>query len=164
MQIAVRRWPKNQNAASVSYGPLEFSLAIKERWEKYGNRSGKWPEWEVFPESAWNYGLVLDAAHPAKSFEIVRKDGPLPEQPFAPDAVVLQLKAKARKIPGWGMDRNRLVEKLQRSPIRSTEPIEEITLIPSGAARLRLGMFPVIGDDPEARDWAPPTKPQGSEE
>ena len=122
MQIAVRRWPKNQNAASVSYGPLDFSLAIKERWEKYGNRNAKWPEWEVFPESAWNYGLVLDAENPAKSFQIVRKDGPLPEQPFAPDAVVVQLKAKAKKIRGWGMDHNQMVEKLQRSPVKSTEP------------------------------------------
>jgi hypothetical protein len=159
MQIAVRRWPKNQNAASVSYGPLDFSLAIKQRWEKYGDRSPKWPEWEVFPESAWNYGLVLDAASSAKSFEIVRKDGPLPEQPFAPDGVVIQLKAKAKKIRGWGLDQNRMLEKLQRSPIKSTEPIEEITLVPSGAARLRLGTFPVIGDGPEARDWALPTKP-----
>ena len=75
MQIAVRRWPKNQDAASVSYGPLGFSLAIRERWEKYGDPKAKWPEWEVFPESAWNYGLVLDAQDPARSFEIVRQAG-----------------------------------------------------------------------------------------
>jgi hypothetical protein len=159
MHISVRRWPKNQNAVSVSYGPLDFSLAIKERWEKYGSRNAKWPEWEVFPESAWNYGLVLDAENPADSFQIVRKDGPLPDQPFAPDAVVIQFKAKAQKIPGWGLDQNKMVEKLQLSPVKSAEPIEEITLIPSGAARLRLGMFPVIGDGPDAREWAVPKKP-----
>jgi hypothetical protein len=146
MQVAVRRWPKNQNAVSVSYGPLDFSLAIKERWQKYGNRNAAWPELEVFPESAWNCGLVVDAKNPAESFRIVRKDGPLPAQPFAPDAEVVQLKAKAKKIPGWGLDRNQMVEKLPRSPVRSTEPVEEITLIPSGAARLRLGMFPAVGD------------------
>jgi hypothetical protein len=159
MQIAVRRWPKNQNAVSVSYGPLDFSLAIKERWEKYGDRNAQWPEWEVFPASAWNYGLVLDAENPAASFQLVRKEGDLPPQPFTPDAVPLQLKAKAKKISGWGLDSNQLIEKLQPGPVKSTEPVEEITLIPSGAARLRLGMFPVIGDGPDARSWVPLAKP-----
>jgi hypothetical protein len=159
MQIAVRRWPKNQNAASVSFGPLEFSLAIKERWQKYGSRNEKWPEWEVFPASAWNYGLVLDAENPAKSFEVVRKEVALPDQPFAPDAVTVQLKAKAKKIPGWGVDRNQLIEKLQPSPVKSQEPVEEITLIPSGAARLRLGMFPVVGEGADAHEWLPTAKP-----
>ncbi len=116
MQIAVRRWPKNQDAASVSYGPLAFSLAIRERWEKYGDPKAKWPEWEVFPASAWNYGLVLDAQDPAGSFEIVRQPGEVPLEPFTPDAVPLALKAKARKIPNWQMDRNQMVEPLAAQP------------------------------------------------
>jgi hypothetical protein len=158
MQIAVRRWAKNQNAASVSYGPLEFSLAIKERWQKYGSRNANWPEWEVFPTSAWNYGLVLDAANPATSFEVVQKDGPLADQPFTPEAVTVQLKAKGKKIPAWGLDGNHLIEKLQPSPVKSSEPVEEITLIPAGAARLRLGMFPVVGEGADAHDWQPAAK------
>jgi len=162
MQIAVRRWPKNQDAVSVSYGPLGFSLPIRERWEKYGDPKAKWPEWEVFPESAWNYGLMLDAQDPAKSFEIVRQGGEVPLQPFASGAVPLALKVKARKIPNWQTDRNAMVNRLQRSPIRSTEPLEEIRLVPSGAARLRIGMFPVIGDGPDAHDWAAPAKPKKS--
>jgi hypothetical protein len=162
MQIVVRRWPKNQNAASVSYGPLDFSLAIQERWEKYGDLTAKWPEWEVFPESAWNYGLVLDAHDPAKSFRIVRQSGDVPLEPFTPDAAPLALKVKARKIPNWQTDRNQMVDRLQPSPVRSAEPLEEIRLIPSGAARLRIGMFPVIGDGPDAHDWIAPRKPTPS--
>ena len=111
MQIVVRRWPKNQDAASVSYGPLSFSLAIGERWEKYGDPKAKWPEWEVFPESAWNYGLVLDAQDPARSFEIVRQAGEVPLEPFTPAAAPLALKAKARKIPNWQTDRNEMVDR-----------------------------------------------------
>ncbi len=153
MQIAIRRWPKNCNAASVSYGPLAFSLAIKEHWAKYGNRNAKWPEWEAFPESAWNYGLVLDAKEPAKSFELMREEGPVAANPFTADAAPLRLKAKAKKIPGWKMDQNNMIGKLRQSPIVSTQPVEEISLIPLGAARLRLGMFPVVGDGADAQEW-----------
>jgi len=159
MQVAVRRWQKNQNAVSVSYGPLDFSLAIRERWERYGDPSAKWAEWEVFPESAWNYGLVLDAQGAAKSFRVAGMVGDVPLEPFTPATVPLCMFVKARKIPNWQTDRNAMVERLQPSPVRSTEPLEDIKLVPSGAARLRIGMFPVIGDGPDAHEWAAPTKP-----
>jgi hypothetical protein len=162
MQLVVRRWPKNQNAASVNYGPLNFSLAIGEKWEKYGDTKAKWAEWEVFPLSAWNYGLVLNAHDPASSFEVVAKPGDVPVQPFTPQTVPLALKVKAKKIPNWQTDRNQMVDRLQASPVQSSEPVEEITLIPSGAARLRIGLFPVIGDGPNAHEWIAPAKPKAS--
>ncbi len=153
MELSVRKWAQNKDSVSVDYGPLSYALAIKERWAKYGTRNPNWPEWEVFPESAWNYGLVLDPQDPAKSFEVVRKPGPLPEQPFTPNAVPVQLKAKARKISGWQMDRFNMVDKLQESPAKSDEPIETLTLIPMGAARLRIASFPTIGSGPDAHEW-----------
>jgi hypothetical protein len=159
MRVAVRTWPKNMNAVSVAHGPLDFSLAIKERWEKYGRRHPDWPEWEVFPESPWNYGLVLD---PAKSFSVERKSGPVPPQPFTPDTAPVHLKARARKIANWQTDRLNMVDKLQPSPVKSDEPVEEVRLIPMGAARLRLAMFPTIGSGPDAREWVAPAKPKPS--
>ena len=36
MQISIQKWEKNQNAASVNYGPLTFSLKIGERWARCG--------------------------------------------------------------------------------------------------------------------------------
>jgi hypothetical protein len=162
MALGVHRWPKNQNAVSVSYGPLSFSLEIRERWEKYGDPNSKWPEWEVFPASAWNYGLVLDAKYPATSFKIVRQGGEAPDQPFTAETVPLVLTAKAQKIPNWQTDRNGMVEPLQPSPVRSAEPVEEVRFIPLGAARLRIGMFPVIGEGPGAHDWVALPKPKPS--
>jgi hypothetical protein len=47
-----------------------------------------------------------------------------------------------------------LVGKLQPSPARSEEPEETVTLIPMGAARLRITAFPTIGSGPDAHDWA----------
>jgi hypothetical protein len=45
---------------------------------------------------------------------------------------------------------------LQPSPARSDEPLETVTLIPMGAARLRIAAFPTIGDGPEAHAWVEP--------
>ena len=60
------------------------------------------------------------------------------------------------------MDRLNLVDKLQPSPVKSDEPVEDITLIPMGAARLRIAMFPVIGRGPDAHEWVAPARPKPS--
>jgi len=153
MQIEVRRWAKNNNAASVNYGPLAFSLAIGERWARYGG-TDKWPELEVFPTTDWNYGLVLNEKNPAKSFRVARKGQALAAQPFTPESAPIELHARARKISAWKQDGLGLVGKLQASPVRSEEKEETVRLIPMGAARLRITSFPVIGLGPEAQEWS----------
>jgi hypothetical protein len=160
MKISVRTWAKNKDSVSLDYGPLSFALAIKERWTKYGERNASWPEWEVSPESPWNYGLVLDAKNPASGFRVEKKSGPLPPQPFTPAAVPVALKAKARKIPAWQVDRLNMVSPLQQSPAKSNEPVEEIKLVPMGAARLRIASFPTIGTGSDAHEWVAPPKPK----
>jgi hypothetical protein len=157
MPIRTRTWEKNHNAASVDRGPLTYSLAIGEKYQRYGG-SEDWPEYEVLPTTPWNYGLVLDA-DASKSFELTRKPGPLPDQPFTAAATPISIQAKAKKIPNWTKDHFDLVGPLQPSPVRSDEPTETITLIPMAAARLRITMFPVIGSGPEAHDWKPLPKP-----
>jgi len=162
MRIKVRRWPANQHAVSVDHGPLSYSLAIKERWAPYGARKPGWPEWEVFPASAWNYGLVLDPREPERSFTVHRASQPLARQPFTPDTVPVKLTARGRKIPPWQLDRLGMVDKLQPSPVQSSEPVEEITLIPMGAARLRLSMFPTIANGAGGHVWVAPPRPKPS--
>jgi hypothetical protein len=163
MKLAVRQWHKNQDAVSVDYGPLSFSLAIKERFISYGARNPDWPEWEVFPQSPWNYGLVLDKRDPASSFKVIASDGPLAAQPFTPETAPIKLEATGRRIPNWQADGNNVVGKLQPSPVKSDQPDEKITLIPMGAARLRLSMFPVIGSGTGGHDWtARPSKASAS--
>ena len=56
----------------MDYGPLTFSLQIGEKWQRYGG-TDDWPQYEVFPTTPWDYGLVLDPQAPTKSIEIVRK-------------------------------------------------------------------------------------------
>ncbi len=80
--------------------------------------------------------------------------------PFTFDGVPIALKAKARRIPEWQLDRFGLVATLQYSPVKSDQPTETVTLIPMGAARLRISAFPVTGDGPDAHTWADTAAPK----
>jgi hypothetical protein len=157
MEIRLRKWLKNKGSVSVDRGPLTYSLKIGEKYVRVGG-TDKWPAWEIHPTSPWNYGLLLDPAHPASSFEVVRKPWPKDNRLFVADASPIALRAKGRKIPAWQLDELGLVGSLQQSPAKSEEPIEEITLIPMGCARLRISAFPTIGSGPDAQEWVAPVK------
>lgn len=71
----------------------------------------------------------------------------------------MELRAKARKIPNWQPDAHGVVGVLQPSPAKTTEGVETITLIPMGAARLRVTSFPTASPAPDAHEWQAPQKP-----
>jgi hypothetical protein len=91
---------------------------------------------------------------------VIKKKGPLASQPFTPENIPVSIRAKARKIPAWTQDKLGMVGLLQPSPALSTEPLETVTLIPMGAARLRITSFPVIGNGPDAHEWIAPPVPK----
>jgi hypothetical protein len=153
MKLTLRVWHKNHDAISVDRGPLTFALDIGQTWKKYGG-SEQWPEMEVLPSTPWNYGLIVDEKNPAASFEVIEKHGgPLAEQPWTPQNVPIELKAKGKRIPQWTTDAKQLLRPLQESPVKSDAPVEPLTLIPMGGARLRISAFPVISDSPDAHAW-----------
>jgi DUF1680 family protein len=153
--IHVRRWAKNHNALSVEWGPLAFSLKIDEKYQRYGGTDA-WPEYEVVPASPWNYALE------GFGMRLVTKAGPLPDQPFVAQAAPVMIEATAVRISQWTLDPNGLIAPLQDSPVKWSgriDDVEHVTLIPMGAARLRLTMFPEPGTGPDAHDWKPAPKP-----
>lgn len=176
MEVRVREWVANHNSVSVDYGPLTFSLKIGERYERHdsvataigdskwqkGADPSKWPSWEIHPTTPWNYGLVLNRARPESSFKVTHRDWPADNFPFTTDAAPITMEVQARRIPEWTVDRHGLCAVLQNSPVYSEQPVETVTLIPMGAARLRIAAFPVIGDRPGAYRWTPPALPQPS--
>lgn len=160
MTVQVKTWAKNRKAVSVHRGPITYSLKIGEKWVKYGQ--DPWPGYEVFPTTPWNYGLVLDGQDPSRSFEVIQTASALAGQPFTHETAPIALKARGRRIPEWKQEANGMVGEIQDSPVRSEQPVEEITLIPMGCARLRISQFPRIGDGPDAHTWSLLPQPTAS--
>ena len=104
---------------------------------------------------------MLPAAGAAE-FQVVRAEWPADDQPFRYDAVPVRLTATAKRIPNWTLDPRGCINEVIPQPVQSSEPAETVTLIPMGAARLRIAAFPVIGEGPDARPWPEPPQPKSS--
>ena len=148
METALTTWPRT-GAVSVDRGPLTYSVRIEEDWRRCGGTDA-WPEWEVFPTTPWNYGLVSDDERPG-GVRVVER-APAADQPWTVDGAPLELEVRAKRIPGWGLE-HETVQPLRESPIRSDEPEETIRMIPLGCARLRMACLPVVDTGPEAQEW-----------
>lgn len=155
--LSLRKWEKNHNSVSLNYGPLTFSLKIKEnyvetrsdknaigdsKWQKTAD-TDNWPTYEIYPGSPWNYGLIL-TGDINEDFEIVEKKWPKDNFPFTNENSPIYLKARAKKIESWKIGDTKLVGELMDSPVESNEKEEIIELVPMGGSRLRISSFPVI--------------------
>ncbi len=152
LDIRVKTWAKNHNSVSVSRGPLTYSLKIGEKYVRHGG-TDKWPTWEIHPTSDWNYGLLLAAGDSAEQFEVIHRPWPEDDQPFKAEAAPVEMRVKARKISAWQLDHLGLVGKIQPSPAKTDEPVETVTLIPMGCARLRISAFPYVLADGTGHKW-----------
>ena len=79
LPMKVRTVAGYNGSVSVERGPLVYSLGIGESWSRI-KQTGPVSDFEVYPTSAWNYGLRVDAANPASSFQV--KEASVAHQPF----------------------------------------------------------------------------------
>jgi hypothetical protein len=153
MKPTVRVWDQMKDSVSVNYGALTFSLKIGEQYKQIDGRQhgqgdsgwqasadpSKWPTHEILPTTAWNYGLVQKP-----SFKVIKKSWPVDGYPFTLENSPLEIVTEGKKIPSWGIDENGLVAILPKSPVLTSTSVEKLTLVPMGAARLRIASFPVV--------------------
>lgn len=154
--VEVQRWPQQADAATVHRGPLTYAMRIAARWNPLGT-GGAFPDLEALPTSEWRSALDLEVAP-----VVTPTPGSSPNARGDFQDPGLRLRAKVRAVPQWGTSHG-LVGKLQRSPIRTETPANEVDLVPMGSAHLRIAMFPVVGTGDDARAWQPePVPPKAS--
>lgn len=151
MRLSLRRWALNKNSVSVDYGPLTMSLLIMERRQQADSRhtaigdshwqegadASQWPTTEIYAASPWNYALVPCV----KGMRVERTAWPQDNYPFALESVPLRVKVSGALVPSWGQDETGLCQVLPDA-CQPRGEVEQLTLIPMGAARLRISAFP----------------------
>ena len=149
----MRRWTLNKNSISVDYGPLTMSLLIQERYEKKDSKAtaigdshwqddadaNQWPSFEIYADSPWNYALLPCL----ESMKVEWGEWPADDYPFSLKNVPVRVKARGARVPSWGQDKTGLCQILPDVDAPKGE-LEDITLVPMGAARLRISAFPPV--------------------
>lgn len=151
MNLSIRRWALNKNSVTVDYGPLTMSLLIRERYERKDSRTtaigdshwqegadaDKWPSYEIYADSPWNYSIVPCL----EQMQVEWGKWPEDNYPFTPERVPLKVRARGARIASWGQDASGLCQILPDA-CASRGALEDIQLIPMGATRLRISAFP----------------------
>jgi hypothetical protein len=143
LAMPVRLYRGFNDAVAIKRGPLVFALPIAARWVKLRDRPGlPFDDWEVFPESPWNYALQLDCAHPENSLVFTERS--IGAKPFSPDGSPVMATVKGRRLSGWSLEKGAAAPP-PPSPVVSSEPLSSLSLIPYGCTDLRITEFPILG-------------------
>jgi uncharacterized protein len=135
LPLTPRIIPGFNQSLSINRGPLVFSYPIGETWLKLRNR-GLTADWQVYPNTQWNYALAIDSTTTFHATE-----HPLTDAPFTRQATPITITLPARKLKSWQAV-DSVADPVPPSPVTTTEPLESITLIPYAAAKLRITAFP----------------------
>ncbi len=133
--VRVSRW--FHQSAVVERGPLVFALPVKAHWDKVKSYAEKSADWELKPESKWNYAFELSDCQPPV------KESAIGDVPFSIEKPAVAIRVNARILPAWTIQENS-AGTLPESPVESRNDTEELSLIPYGAAKLRITAFPVL--------------------
>jgi hypothetical protein len=161
MEMRVEK--RYNNSLAVLRGPLCFSLRIDKEYksvkidkDNFGYKGST--DWEIYPKSAWNYGLLIDKENIMRGLKLT--ENPVGKYPFSDkgdmiwsadsgkytsstqDAPVV-ITARGIKIQEWTM-KNNSADIPPFSPVKPEGDPEIISLVPYGCARLRITEFPVM--------------------
>ena len=161
--LELRTEKRYNNSLSLLRGPLYFSLriakeykSVKINYDNFGYKGSV--DWEIYPKSEWNYGLLIDKQNITLGLKINQNS--IGKYPFvdkgdmiwsadsgkyfpATSEAPLVITARGIRIPEWTM-KNNSADLPPFSPVKPEGDPEIITLVPYGCTRLRITEFPVM--------------------
>ncbi len=132
LKTTVSRWYRN--SVVVERGPVVFSLGIPTEWRKLRPR-GMTSDWEAYPRGPWNYALDVNERTEVSA----KASGGV----FTLDGAPIRVQVKGCRIPQW-QDEGGYAGELPQSPVSTGATAETLTLVPYGAAKLRITAFPAL--------------------
>ncbi|MEJ7838697.1 MAG: nucleoside hydrolase, partial [Thermomicrobiales bacterium] len=131
---AFRSERRFNESVSIFRGSLLYALPIEDEWRKVIARDPV-SDWELHPLSPWNYALALEAETIGDELALKRTSGPAG---FAANPGILSAQVQGRQVPAWRIEHN-AAGPVPESPVASGEPLEQLTLVPYGSTKLRIG-------------------------
>jgi hypothetical protein len=150
-EIRLEKWGDGDSTTmpvSVMRGSLLFSLPIDGNYTVTAHHYGDADmsnDYEVRPNSPWQYALVADEADPASSFKVNKGAYVAGAAPFNHTGWPLTLTATVKELASWGMAVNSAAEP-PASPACGGSACGKsatVTLVPHGGTDLRIGEFPL---------------------
>ena len=130
----------------VHRGPLLYALRpasnVTEVAISGAPEGGGIKQRNVVATGAWNYALLVDSLEFHDDGDAV----PVPAMPFDTEAPSpVRFTAKARRVPSWKTAGGaRGTGAVPKSPLNSSEPLEQIELVPYGSTNVRISVFPTL--------------------
>ncbi len=135
MEPRVTHW--FHNSAVFERGPLVFSLPLDGQWnelKKYAEKSG---DWQITPVKSWNFGLALGPC------DAEVREGSVGDTPFDVQHPAVSLSVEGSQLPQWTVNENS-AGPVPMSPVSTSGSLQKLTLVPYGAAKLRITEFPFL--------------------
>ncbi|HEY1683438.1 MAG TPA: beta-L-arabinofuranosidase domain-containing protein [Tepidisphaeraceae bacterium] len=95
MRVRTSTWINR--SMGVERGPLAFSLKIKEQWKKIHDYPNSCDEYQIMPDSPWNYGLDVDP----RSAHINVAEHDISDVPFDSHNPPVVLTVHAQQLANW---------------------------------------------------------------
>jgi DUF1680 family protein len=139
LPMTVRAERGFNESISLMRGPVVFSYPIEQDWVKLADR-GRASDWQVYPRSEWNYALAVDETTVAASATVESR--PIGNGAFTARGNPVRLTVNGALASEWRAQ-DGVAGPVPAPGDLKAGAIRPITLIPYGAAKLRITSFPV---------------------
>ncbi len=140
MEPRVSHW--FHQAAVFERGPLVFALPLDAKWSELKTYAGKSSDWQLLPTEKWNYAVELGPC------EAKTSERPVTATPFDVQNPPVVMTVRGRLLPEWTVSEHS-AGAVPESPVKGSGALQSLTLVPYGAAKLRITAFPFLSEQAE---------------